>query len=187
MFSRKLLSNGISLAGLCLSCLLFSITSYGGNQYFKAMGVKAIDSNITVEDFILPNRNGEPQGFSQWRGKLVLINFWATWCSPCLTEMPELNKLYHQYKDRGFALLAINTDSEQKKRIETIANKLALDFPILLDEEDQVSRQFGVSGMPATYLVDENGRLIGYIAGARAWHSNDAQRLIESLLPTASQ
>ena len=149
---------------------------------FKKLGVKALEAK-PVPQIVLPNIENNKVDFSIWRGRLVLINFWATWCSPCLTEMPALNRLHEHYRDRGFVVVAINTDSHEKKRIKTIIRKLKLNFPILLDVEGEISEQLKVSGMPASYLVNGDGQLLAYIEGSRDWDGKLAHALVEKFLP----
>lgn len=152
-----------------------------GESLFGEAGVRALTPADAPEISLL-SRHGAMVSSSELKGQLILVNFWATWCSPCLTEMPALNRLYLKYKDQGFALLAVNTDSHETKRISTIVRKLKLDFPILLDEKGEVSKQFNVSGMPASYLISRDQQLIAYIEGARDWDGEAAHRLVEQLL-----
>jgi peroxiredoxin len=147
----------------------------------RSLGVKSI-SPVQAPLISLNDNNGLTVSSESLRGQLILVNFWATWCSPCLTEMPALDRLYKRYKNQGFSLLAVNTDSHQRKRINTITRKLALTFPVLLDENEVLSKQFGVSGMPASYLIDRQGRLIAYIEGARDWDSETAHEWLENML-----
>lgn len=149
---------------------------------FKKLGVKALVAK-PVPQISLPDIDNNKVDFSIWRGKLVLINFWATWCSPCLTEMPALNRLHERYSDQGFVVVAINTDSHEKKRIKTIIRKLKLTFPILLDVDGKISEHLKVSGMPASYLVNSEGQLVAYIEGARDWDGKVAHSFVEKFLP----
>ncbi len=174
--------NPILRAMVLLSALLGATSSVADNRFFEAIGIEAIEATGEVNNFALTNRHGENIELSQFKGDVILINFWATWCTPCLTEMPALNKLYQKYKDQGLSLLTINTDPHQTKRIETVVNKLSLSFPVLLDSDGSVMEQFEVSGMPVSFLINRQHQLVGYVAGARAWNSNSAQQLIESLL-----
>ena len=148
---------------------------------FRQLGVKAIKP-VAAPALSLPTQSGETFAASNLQGQLILVNFWATWCSPCLTEMPALNRLYTKYKDQGFTLLAVNTDSHQTKRINTIVRKLKLEFPILLDNNGELSKQLSVSGMPASFLIDRDNQLIAYIEGARDWDGKVAHQLVEHLL-----
>ena len=152
-----------------------------GESLFDQAGVKALSPAVAPEISLL-SRHGKMVSSSELKDQLILVNFWATWCSPCLTEMPALNRLYLKYKDQGFALLAVNTDSHETERISTIVRKLKLDFPILLDKNGEISKRFNVSGMPASYLINRDKQLIAYIEGARDWDGEVAHRLVEQLL-----
>ncbi|MBL4606649.1 MAG: TlpA family protein disulfide reductase [Pseudomonadales bacterium] len=167
---------------LFLLSVLIPVSALAADEaLFKKLGVKAINP-VLAPEISLSDNNGLTISSKNLQGQLILVNFWATWCSPCLTEMPALDRLYRRYKNQGFSLLAVNTDSHQRKRINTIARKLALTFPILLDENEVLSKQFGVSGMPASYVIDREGRLIAYIEGARDWDSETAHEWLENML-----
>ena len=172
-----------SLRIVALVSALFNMTpTFADSDFFEAMGIERVEQPSEVKSFILPTREGGNSELSALKGDVILINFWATWCTPCLTEMPALNNLYEKYKDQGFSLLAINTDPHQKKRIETVIRKLSLTFPVLLDADGTVLEQFNVSGMPVSFLINRQHQLIGYVAGARDWDGKSSFQLIESLL-----
>lgn len=170
-----------------VSALLNITPSFADSDFFKEMGIKRIEPSGPVTHFSLPTREDRNSDLSALKGDVILINFWATWCTPCLTEMPALNSLHEKYKDQGFSLLAINADPHQKQRIETVVNKLALTFPVLLDTDGAVSKQFKVSGMPASFLINRQHQLIGYVAGARDWDGKSAYQMIEKLLAQTTE
>ena len=103
---------------------------------------------------------------------------WATWCSPCLLEMPALNRLHEKYAEQGLAVLAINTDPEQRQRIDTVVSRLDLQFPVLLDTDSGLGAHFNVSGLPASYLIDQQNNVIAYIPGARRWDGDNAESIM---------
>lgn len=119
-------------------------------------------------DFTLRTLNGPNLRLQEQRGRVVMINFWATWCGPCRQEMPHLNSLYQKYKASGFVLLGVNVDDDTRNAAE-VAAKLGVTFPVLLDTDKQVSRRYDLATMPSTVLIDRDGKVRyvhrGYLAG----------------------
>lgn len=132
--------------------------------------------------FVSENLRGGNTGLVDYRGKIVLLNFWATWCMPCRAEMPSMEALWKKYKEQGFVVVAISNDEGSKKRIETFSKLLDLSFPILLDPEGEVNELYKVSNMPTSFLLDRNGKIISRIVGRDDWVSPEAIKLVEGLL-----
>ena len=109
-------------------------------------------------DFALPDINGKTVRLSDLRGQVVLINLWATWCPPCLAEMPDLAAIYNQYKAQGFVILGV-ADQERKEAILDFMARNPLPYPILLDPDSCVARAYGTSFLPASFLIDRHGIL----------------------------
>jgi peroxiredoxin len=118
----------------------------------------AIAPATLAPDFTLRSVDGPNLRLKEQRGRVVLVNFWATWCGPCRQEMPQLNRLYEKYRASGFVLLGVNVDDDQRNAIG-VATKLGLKFPILLDTEKKVSQLYDLSAMPATVLIDKDGKV----------------------------
>lgn len=133
-------------------------------------------------DFTLPDVEGRPVRLRDFRGKLVFVNFWATWCPPCRLEMPSMERLYQTFKPTDFAMLAVSIDRQGAPVVKPFMAELKLTFPALLDSKTEVARQFGLRGLPTTYLIDREGRLIGAAVGGRDWYSTEARALIAGLL-----
>ncbi len=107
-------------------------------------------------DFALKSSTGENLRLSEYRGDVVMINFWATWCGPCRQEMPLLDELYQRYQRVGFNLLGVNIDDDSRRAMQMI-EELGVDFPVLFDDRKEVSRLYEVEAMPVTVLVDRVG------------------------------
>jgi len=109
-----------------------------------------------VPQFELETLNGKLANISDYRGKVVLLNFWATWCKPCKEEMPEIQAAYDAYRDQGFVVLAINF-GEKREKAEKLVKEMGLTFPILLDWNVEVAEQHRVVSLPVTFFVDAKG------------------------------
>ena len=133
-------------------------------------------------DFTLPDVQGHLVRLADLRGRPVLINIWATWCSPCREEMPSMNALYKDYSTKGLAIVAIATDAGGKAVVAPFMQAHGLTFPVLLDPQNMLGTQLQVPGIPTSYLLDKWGRVIDLVIGARDWHSRKIQHLIEQLL-----
>jgi peroxiredoxin len=132
--------------------------------------------------FTLRALDGRAVQLREFRGKLVLLNFWATWCAPCLHEMPSMERLYQTFKQTEFVLLAVSMDRHGEEVAKPFVDNLQLTFPVLLDRTSEVGRQYGVRGLPSTYLIAPDGLLIGVVIGARDWYRTEAKALIAGLL-----
>jgi peroxiredoxin len=129
-------------------------------------------------DFTLKDVNGADVRLSDYKGKVILLNFWATWCGPCRVEMPEFESLYNQHKDEGFTILAIN-NAETAAQIQGFRQELGLNFPMLMDESGEIQRLYNIDGYPRTFLLDRNGIII-----ARQWGPLTVEQ-IQELVTTA--
>jgi peroxiredoxin len=109
-------------------------------------------------DFALKSSTGENLRLSEYRGDVVMINFWATWCGPCRQEMPLLDELYTRYERVGFNLLGVNIDDDSRRAMQMI-EELGVNFPVLFDASKQVSKLYEVDAMPVTVLVDREGNV----------------------------
>jgi len=133
-------------------------------------------------DFTLNLLNGEETALRDYRGQVVMLNFWATWCAPCRKEMPEMQDLWQKFKDKGFVVLAISEDEGHEKRIKGFVKKLGLSFPILLDPQGEVSDRYKSTGLPTTFLIDRDGKVVATVVGLRDWGNAESVALIKSLL-----
>lgn len=136
----------------------------------------------SAPDFSLKNSAGDLQGISQYANQVVLLNFWATWCAPCVSEMASLDRLYKKYKDKGFAVLAVSVDEEGWKAIEEFLKKIPVTFPILLDSDFKTADLYGTYRVPESYLIDRKGQIIEKILGAQEWDSPEMTAKIDKLI-----
>ena len=129
-----------------------------------SMGSRVPAVGTMVEDFHLTDLEGKSQSLSQYRGKIVLLNFWATWCKPCTTEMPAMQTVYDKLRDRGFVVLAVN-ELEDDAKVREHIKQYGHTFPVLMDRDNKVANQFGVFGLPVSVFIDQEGRAQEYIKG----------------------
>ncbi|RLB69857.1 MAG: TlpA family protein disulfide reductase [Deltaproteobacteria bacterium] len=133
-------------------------------------------------DFTLTNMQGEQVSLSQYRGKVVILNFWATWCPPCREEMPSMERLYQKYKDQGLVILAVSADENGKKAVSQFLQKTPYSFPILLDSDNIAQNAYGVFRFPESFIIDRNGMVVKKIIGGRDWLSGSTYELINFLM-----
>jgi peroxiredoxin len=153
-----------------------------------ALGLLALDAQASVApgaaapDFTLRSSNGPNLRLQEQRGRVVLVNFWATWCGPCRQEMPQLAKLYDKYRSAGFVILGVSVDDDAGKAGE-VARSLGLAFPVLLDSDKAVSKLYDLATMPTTYLIDRDGRVRylhrGYVAGTEDAYDREIRELLK--------
>lgn len=129
-----------------------------------SMGSRVPVLGTPAEDFQLLDLNGNTQSLESYRGKVVLLNFWATWCKPCTTEMPAMQSTYDRLREKGFVVLAIN-ELEDDAKVREHIRQYGHTFPVLMDRDNKVANQFGVYGLPVSFFIDERGVVREYIKG----------------------
>lgn len=134
-------------------------------------------------DFSLPSLSGEPVSLESLRGKVVYVNFWATWCVPCRDEAPALQRLYHELHADGFEIVAPTIDAAgDLAKIEAFRDEFGIEFPILRDIERTAYQSYGATGVPETYLIDQDGRIAEAYIGPRDWDEPKYGRAVRRLL-----
>ena len=133
-------------------------------------------------DFSVAGLHGEPLALRAFRGQVVFLNFWATWCPPCKEEMPSMERLHRRYKDRGLTMLAISIDSDGARGVGDFVQKHGLTFLIGLDPKLEVANAYGIRALPSTFLIDRDGNTSAIALGPRDWDGTVAYAAIESLL-----
>ena len=128
-----------------------------------------ITTGDRAPEFQLPALEGNPVSLSDYRGKVVMVHFWATWCPPCVEEMPELELLYQTLKGEGLEILAISADKGDGSAVSAFMKRNGLTLPVLLDPQASVSRSYGTFKLPETYIVDRQGVVAYKAIGSREW------------------
>jgi peroxiredoxin len=144
-------------------------------------GAAAVTPQAGAPDFTLPTLGGANLRLQEQRGRVVMINFWASWCGPCRVEMPHLARLYEKYRSAGFTVLAVNIDEDPYKAA-SLAKQLGMRFAVLLDTEKKVSRLYDLATMPSTVLVDRDGRVRYVHRGYRDGYEDKYDQQIRELL-----
>jgi len=141
-----------------------------------------IDIGKKAPTFQLRNLRGKEMALSSLRGKVVLINFWATWCGPCREEMPSMEALYGHYDRADFEILAISIDTVSAEQVRSYVETFGFRFPILLDQRLSVYELYQVRVVPASFLVDREGMMQERILGAQDWNDPDIRGFIDKLV-----
>src|SRR3989454_8495264 len=134
-----------------------------------------------ADDFTIATAAGTSFRLSAHRGRPVFMNFWATWCPPCLEEMPAMERLWRGQKDAGFVLVAISLDADPKK-VPPFVSARKFSFPIALDPKMAVAERYGVRALPSSFVVDRQGMMAGVALGPRSWDDSAAHGLVQAML-----
>lgn len=134
------------------------------DQQAWSMGERVPATGMPAADFTLSDLDGRPQSLSQYRGKIVLLNFWATWCKPCTKEMPAMQAAYDRWRDKGFVVLAVN-ELEDAEKVREHIREYKHTFPVLMDRDNRVANLYGVYGLPVSVFIDEAGRVQSFVKG----------------------
>jgi peroxiredoxin len=158
---------------------LFSGTAPAANELKPFPG--------TAPDFAAQDLQGKPVRLSAYRGKVVLLNFWATWCPPCRKEMPSMERLHRAYRERGLVVLALSQDDLPLDDVRRFAVLLGLTFPVWHDRDSAVGRQYQVPGVPTSYLIAHDGQFAWRVLGEYDWDGREAHGAVELLLSEAGK
>jgi peroxiredoxin len=143
---------------------------------------KMIQPGFKVPNFTFPDLNGKEVSLSDQRGKVLLVNVWATWCPPCRREMPSMQRLYKKFKGKNFEILAVSIDSEGRKAVEPFMRKMNLTFPALLDPGETIRSLYGITGVPESFIIDQQGILVEKIIGPINWATPEVFQFIQDLI-----
>jgi peroxiredoxin len=149
---------------------------------YVAMGITRPDHVLPAHNFSLATLDGKHTSLNDYRGKVVLLNFWATWCAPCRKEMPSIQTLWDSYRNQDLVVLAVSEDDGERGQITKFIRKVNVNFPILLDNELKIGDSYMLPGLPTTYLIGRDGTIAATIVGTRDWSRREAQALIQYLL-----
>ena len=141
------------------------------------------ETPLPVPETAMQNGAGETVTLKSFRGKVLLVNFWATWCAPCIREMPSLDRLQAALGGSEFAVIAVNSDREGSKVAGPFLEKLGIrNLDLYIDEKMTIARALGVKGLPATFLISADGHVLGRLDGLAEWDSPEAAALVQHYL-----
>jgi cytochrome c biogenesis protein CcmG/thiol:disulfide interchange protein DsbE len=143
---------------------------------------EAPKEGFLAPQFSLYDLNGKLARLTDFKGKVVLLNFWATWCAPCRGEIPSLERLYQSRKGQGFEIVAVNQERASASQITAFAKKFGMSFPILMNPQGDVGSNYWVRAIPTSFLLDKNGVIRWKIVGGREWESPYVMNRIDQLL-----
>jgi len=143
--------------------------------------VQSLATPVPAPAFTMTDRDGQPRSLASWRGNVVFLNFWATWCVPCRDELPQLQRLHRLYRDRGLAVVGVNF-KESSDAVGKFMTSIGADFETVLDADGAVSAKYRVRGLPVTFLIDRQGRILWKSIGPREWDGPHGRAHLEEVL-----
>jgi thiol-disulfide isomerase/thioredoxin len=155
--------------------------SRGMDRLFSIVGVIKVPPAKDPVRINLKDMNGKNISLSDFKGKIVFLNFWTTWCPTCRIEMPSMEKLHQKLKNKDFAMVTINLQ-ESASQVKSFFEEFKLTFTALLDSTGEIGALFGIRAIPTTYILDKTGRIIGQVSGPREWDSTASITLFENLI-----
>jgi peroxiredoxin len=167
---------------IALALAVARTSGAAAEQPFETLRLTRLGGSDPAAEFSVPTPDGPPVGLDTLRGKVVLLNFWATWCEPCLEEMPAIERLSHAYRERGLAVLAVSVDREGAAVVRTFLKRHALSFLVGLDPQQAVARLYRIWALPSTVIVSRKGIPIFSVQGARDWDGPAGHALFTELM-----
>lgn len=183
----------IALLLTCAVCA-FCLPGCQGNSQSNPQGEESTQATTTTPlkespqegylapGFTVPDLTGKMVSLSDFRGKVVLVNIWATWCGPCRMEVPSLDRLYQLRRDREFEILAVSVDRSSSSRVGEFVARYQMSFPVVHDSRGQVGRKYWARNVPSSFLVDKRGVIRWKVIGARQWDDAYVLSKIDQLL-----
>lgn len=167
-----------------MSRILFALSLLLLSQFCSAQqtgkGLTKLTDIPQVPDFVLTDLDGAQHRLGDYRGQVVIVNFWATWCPPCREEMPSMQRAWEQLKKEGILMLGINVGEDEDTIFQFTAN-YPVEFPLLMDSDSEIVNQWPVHGLPTTFVLDTEGRIVYRAIGGREWDDSQLLALVREL------
>jgi cytochrome c biogenesis protein CcmG/thiol:disulfide interchange protein DsbE len=179
--SGRLLLTIFLVLVVAIPIILISSKERGSRSRFT----RPLQEGVPAPDFSFSDLDGKRVGLSDYKGKVVLVNIWATWCPPCREEMPSMQKLYEKFKGKGFEILAVSIDATGRKAVTPFVQKLNLTFPVLLDPKGKIQGLYRITGVPESFIVDREGILVNKVIGPMDWSGPEVFRFFQELIQKA--
>ena len=164
--------------GLPLGFLLIAL----GAVFYYQQRQTAGRAGFPAPDFALRDLQGRTHRLAEFRGRVVFLNVWATWCPPCRMEMPSMEQLHRRLQGKEFVMLAVSEDEDGPAVVQRFIDQLGLTFPVLMDPDGIVPGRYGVTGYPETFIIDREGRVIKHTIGPEDWNSEPSYQYFTRLL-----
>jgi cytochrome c biogenesis protein CcmG/thiol:disulfide interchange protein DsbE len=186
----SLIAVGLALIAVALIVLMNlparddgSIDAWLAKTSIAPSGAGAIAAGKMADDFRLQDLKGNAISLSSLRGKVVFLNVWATWCAPCREEMPSIESLYKEFgTDKDFVVLAVSQDTDWLKAVAPYVEKNGCDFTVLLDPRNEVGEAYRVSGVPETFIIGRDGRIVAHHVGPYDWSTSEMREALQELI-----
>jgi peroxiredoxin len=172
-----------ALRGACFLIVLAGIAAAaaGDPDAFRSLSLIKPSRPQAAKDFSVQSPDGRTIRLTDYRGKVVFLNFWATWCPPCREEMPAMERLYQKYRDRGLVVLAVSVDHDPAL-VQPFAKKHKFSFPIGHDPQMALAERYGVRALPSSFFLDRRGQVVALAIGPREWDTKPSYAVVDSLL-----
>ncbi|MCL1928380.1 MAG: TlpA family protein disulfide reductase [Treponema sp.] len=186
VFSKKSLLWGFIVVGVIVAIFLIpqpakAQISTEIEKAFRDAELNFLNKQQDPVDFTLPLLNGGSAVLSSYRGKVVILNFWATWCPPCRAEMPSMETLYQRLKSQGLEILAVDL-KENKATVQQFIRNNRFTFPVPLDEDGKLGSKYGISVIPTSFIINREGKIVSKVVGSIYWDNPKIIAAFEALL-----
>jgi cytochrome c biogenesis protein CcmG/thiol:disulfide interchange protein DsbE len=179
METKKFNYRAVILVFLGVAALVIIFALKQNNPYIKFSPLRV---GQPAPGFTLPGLDGKMVSLSDYRGHVVLVNVWATWCPPCVDEMPSMDTLYRELKGENFEILAVSIDALGKKAVAPFMKKYNLSFPALMDPDGTIKTLFQTTGVPESFIINQEGILIEKVIGPKDWAAPPVVGFFRNLL-----
>ena len=154
----------------------------GKGSFLNLSHKPRVKAGLPAPNFTFPGLDGKMVGLADFKGKVVFVNIWATWCPPCREEMPSMEKLYKELKGENFEILAVSIDKSGAKAVAPFMKEYTLSFPALLDPEGTIQNLYGTTGVPESFIIDKKGIIEEIIIGPMDWSTPEVVRFFRNLI-----
>lgn len=179
---RKVNFQSIMLIVLIIVGVGILVLLQNKDSFFNLSGKPRLVKGVPAPNFTLPGLDGKMVSLDNYKGKVVLLNIWATWCPPCVDEMPSMEKLYQELKGENFEILAVSIDVLGAKEVIPFMKKHKLSFPALTDTKGAIKSLYQTTGVPESFIIDKNGIIVEKVIGPRDWATLGAIRYFRNLI-----